>query len=58
METWELDIVQWLQEMKCNNNMVVIVELHSMFCFHLKELGQLKGHEMKIILEDDKFIFR
>jgi hypothetical protein len=29
-----------------------------MFCFHLKELGQLKGHEMKIILEDDKFIFR
>jgi hypothetical protein len=36
--------------------MVVIMELHSMFCFHLKELGQLKGHEMKIILEDDKLI--
>jgi hypothetical protein len=38
--------------------MVVITELHLMFCFHLKELGQLKGHEMKIILEDDKLIFR
>jgi hypothetical protein len=38
--------------------MVVIVELHLMFYFHLKELGQLKGHEVKIILEDGKFIFR
>jgi hypothetical protein len=55
---WDLRIGTTIIRGEVHEAQWIIQDFIGCFAFNLKELGQLKGQEVQIILEDDNLIFR
>jgi hypothetical protein len=58
VETWDLRIFPTVIRGEVHEAHWIIQDFTKCFAFILKELGQLRGEEVRIILEDDNPIFK